>query len=94
MSNTRLDVNENIVRAIKETALLLVNRPFIKSELVAALQTEMSVMEQGKMFYESRLAVQDLIDEGKLSVYEFTCGGSNIKKKLITPTDFKLTASL
>ena len=48
----------------------------------------MSTMERGKMFFDIRLAVQELVDEGKLVLVDFKTPERT--GKLIAPAGFQV----
>lgn len=85
----QLDSPDAIKSAIKSAAMLLIDGlPYRFGEFMAELQSHMSAMERGKMFFDIRLAVQELIDEGKLVVVEFKT--PQRAGKLIAPAGFQV----
>lgn len=83
----QIDTPDAIKSAIKSSAMLLIDGlPYRYGEFMAALQSHMSTMERGKMFFDIRLAVQELIDEGTLVVVEFKTPQRT--GKLIAPAGF------
>lgn len=86
-----LGVTPNPIKtSIKTSALLLLDGlPYRYGEFFSALQAQMSPMERGQMFFEVRLAVQELIDEGSLVVLDFKTPQRT--GKLIVPAGFSLS---
>lgn len=78
-----------IKAAIKSAAMLMIDGlPYRYGEFLAQLQAHMSTMERGKMFFDIRLAVQELVDEGKLVIVEFKT--PERAGKLIAPAGFQV----
>lgn len=91
MTNT-VSTPESTKTCIKTSAMLLIDGlPYRYGEFLADLQAQMSTMERGKMFFDVRLAVQELIEEGKLVVLDFETPGRS--GKLIAPAGFKLNVA-
>lgn len=87
---TQGEIPNPIKSSIKTSALLLLDGlPYRYGEFVTDLQAQMSPMERGQMFFEVRLAVQELIDEGTLAVLEFKTPQRT--GKLIVPAGFSLS---
>lgn len=84
---------ESIKTSIKTVAMLLIDGlPYRYGEFLADLQAQMSTTERGKMFFDVRLAVQELIDEGKLIVLDFKT--PDRAGKLIAPAGFNLNVAV
>ncbi|MBC2693519.1 MULTISPECIES: hypothetical protein [Pseudomonas] len=84
---TQGETSNPIKTSIKTSALLLLDGlPYRYGEFLNDLQAQMSPMERGQMFFEVRLAVQELIDEGTLAVLEFKTPQRT--GKLIVPAGF------
>lgn len=81
---------DQIKTSIKDSALLLLDGlPYRYGEFLTDLQAQMSPMERGQMFFEVRLAVQELIEEGTLVVLDFKTPQRT--GKLIVPAGFNLS---
>lgn len=79
-----------IKTSIKTSALLLLDGlPYRYGEFLNDLQAQMSPMERGQMFFEVRLVVQELIDDGTLVVLDFKTPQRT--GKLIVPGGFNLS---
>ena len=64
--------SDAIKTSIQSTAMLLLDGlPYRHGEFMTELQAQMSPMERGKMFFDIRLAIRELIDEGKLVLIDF-----------------------
>ncbi|WP_020190741.1 hypothetical protein [Pseudomonas putida] len=87
---TQGDTPDRIKTSIKQSALLLLDGlPYRYGEFLNDLQAQMSPMERGQMFFEVRLAVQELIEEGTLVVLDFKTPQRT--GKLIVPAGFNLS---
>ncbi len=89
-TQTQGETPDRIKTSIKTSALLLLDGlPYRYGEFLNDLQAQMSPMEQGQMFFEVRLAVQELIEEGTLVVLDFKTPQRT--GKLIVPAGFNLS---
>jgi hypothetical protein len=89
-TQTQGDTPDRVKTCIKKSALLLLDGlPFRYGEFLNDLQGQMSPMERGQMFFEVRLAVQELIEEGTLVVLDFETPQRT--GKLIVPAGFNLS---
>lgn len=77
----------NIKQTIKDAALMMAQDICVVSrgELINSLQADMSVMERGKYFIETREAIAEMVAEGTLKAVSATRANGQKQHLLMLP---------
>lgn len=76
-----------ITQSIKDAALMMAQDVCVisRGELIASLQSHMSVLEQGKFFVETRAAIAEMVEDGTLKAIVATRANGQTQHLLMLP---------